>query len=182
MKRSAYLEHPQRLADIMAAIQVMGSHVWDTRPIYDWVKVLGDRPLSVETNKWEDLFEKHPEFFGKELWDRKKREEGVEVYLYYLRWRRAYERTIETVSLKELTSEQIEALKAEKTYNEKKIARKALTPEQVGTLLTAAMELQDRAIGFEARTRWLLTALISLGTAVLGLLGVIVGAMLKAKV
>lgn len=181
MKKSAYLEHEQRLADIMAAIQVMGTHIWDTRPIEDWVKVLGERPLSVETGKWQDLFEKHPEFFGKEIWSRKKREEGIEVYLYYLRWRRAYERTIETESLKELTSDEIERLKADKTYNERKIARKALTPEQVGTLLTAAIGLQDQAFEFEARKRWWLTLVISLGTALLGLLGVVVGAMLKTK-
>jgi hypothetical protein len=163
----------------MAAIQVMGTHLWDTRPIEHWVSVLGRQPISVESGKWEDVFDRHPEFFGKEIWERKRKEEGVEVFVYYLRWRRAGERTVDTLDLKELTSEEIRTLKTSGEYNEKKIARKALTPDQVGILLNAAIELQDRAFGFESRSRWWLPILISTVTALLGLLGVLIGAMLK---
>jgi len=165
----------------MAAIQVLGAHVWDSRPVEHWVGVLGQEPQSVESKQWEDVFDKHPEFFGKELWSRKKEEEGIEVFTYYLRWRRAYERTIDPDSLEEISNEEIATLKTEGKYYERKLSRKTLTPEQIGTLLNAAIELQDRAIGFEARSRWWLPIIIPVITALLGLLGVIVGVMLNAN-
>jgi hypothetical protein len=181
LKKSTYLDHPQRLADIMAAIQVMGTHVWDTRPVEHWVNVLGRWPLSVETKKWDDVFDRHPEFFGKEIWRTKKEKEGIEEFVYYLRWRRAGERTFNPDNLKELNNDEIEALKAGGIYEDKRLTRKPLTPEQIGTLLTAAIDLQDRAISFEARSRWWLPVVISFVTALFGILGVVVGAMLKVK-
>jgi hypothetical protein len=52
----------QRLADVLAAIQVMGSTTWDSRPMKDWQLYLHQRPVSAES--WEKIFEEHPEFFG----------------------------------------------------------------------------------------------------------------------
>jgi hypothetical protein len=179
MRKSRYLEHPERLSDIMAAIQVMGTHIWDSRPIDHWIGVLGQRPVSVDSGRWEDVFDRHPEFFGNDVWKQNVNETQVS---YYLRWRRVGERTIDPLSLKELSNEEIEALKVKGEYDKKKLARKALTPDQIGTLLNAAIELQDRAVGFEARSRWWLPIVISIVTALLGLLGVLVGAMLKTKV
>jgi hypothetical protein len=174
-KQSPYLEHPQRLADILAAIQVMGTHVWDTRPVEHWSIVLGEAPRSVPTHKWEDVFERHPEFFGKEIWKRKLEEEGKEVFTYYLRWRRARERTINPDTLGELTNAEIEELKKNGKYNETRLARKTLTPAQIQTLLRAAIELQVRAIDFTKQSRWWLP----IASGALGFLGAIAGAMLK---
>ncbi len=128
VRSSPYLEHPQRLADIMAAIQVMGTHLWDTRPVEHWKTVLGEKPLSVKPEKWDLLFYRHPEFFGKEIWREKKEKEGIEVLHdnYYLRWSRSLERTVDVESLRELTSDEIAQKKKDGSYNQTKLALKLL--------------------------------------------------------
>src|ERR1043166_5648521 len=162
--KSPYLSS-HRLADVLAAIQVMGSTVWDSRPIEHWKPHLGDVPQSASS--WEEIFTQHPEFFGVREWQGRN--------TYFLRLRRAYERTIDPVSLKEISDQQLEELKRQNKYDETKLARRALTPSQVEALMKTAIELQVRAAALADRTRWW----IPLAAAVLGFLGAIVGSLLK---
>jgi hypothetical protein len=83
MSKSPYLSSPHRLPDILAAIQVMGSHRWDSRDINGWKMNLGDTPLSAAS--WEQLFASHPEFFGS---TRRTTDGSTD---YFLRLRRSYE-------------------------------------------------------------------------------------------
>ena len=162
--QSPYLaEH--RLADILAAIQVMGSHVWDSRPLEHWKPHLGAEPQS--TTSWEVVFAQHPEFFGTQEWEGRQQ--------YFLRLRRAYERTVDPVSLKEISDQQLQELKAHDGYATAKLARRALTPLQVEALMKTAIELQDRASALADRTRWW----IPLAAALLAFLGAVLGSILK---
>jgi hypothetical protein len=164
--KSPYLAHALRLADVLAAIQVMGSHLWDSRPVEDWKLNLGERPQSIAS--WEELFTAHPEFFGS-----RKSNDGR--MLYYLRLRRAYERTIDPTSLDELSAEEIETRKKSGSYESDKLSRRGLTPEQVETLMKTAIELQVRAAALEDRSKWW----IPLAAAVLGFVGAVLGSLLK---
>jgi hypothetical protein len=163
--KSPYLDNEHRLADILAAIQVMGSHLWDSRNTEDWKRHLGEKPQSALS--WEALFAEHPEFFGQADWGGKT--------LHFLRLRRAYERTIDPNSLRELTDSEIEALKDKNEYDKARLARRTLTPEQVEALMNAAIELQVRAGALADRKRWWLPAL----TAGLGFLGALAGSLVK---
>ena len=49
-----------RLADVVAAVQVMGIYPWGSRQVDDWTKKLG-KPLSADF--WTTIFRQHPEFF-----------------------------------------------------------------------------------------------------------------------
>jgi hypothetical protein len=166
MNHSPYLLHQGRLADVIAAIQVLGSHLWDSREIKDWKKNIGEKPLSA--NEWETIFMDHPEFFGKDISD------GRE--LYFLRLRRAYEQTVDTKTQRELPEQELAQYKAHDSYNPDNLARRALTPNQIEALIKAAVELQVRAAAFEDRKRWWWTTLLS---AALSFLGALSGAWLK---
>jgi hypothetical protein len=163
--KSPYLDH-LRLADVLAAIQVTGSHLWDSRPIEDWKLNLGERPQSVAT--WEELFTAHPEFFGSS-----KSKDGQ--MLYYLRLRRAFERTIDTITFVKLSADEIETRKKRGSYETDKISRRSLTPDQIETLLKTAIELQVRAAALEDRSKWWLP----LAAAVVGFAGAVLGSLLK---
>jgi hypothetical protein len=59
--KSPYLKHSSRLADIITAIQVMGSYPQRvSRKLEKWEKRLG-APISAP--KWDDIMKEHPEFF-----------------------------------------------------------------------------------------------------------------------
>jgi len=166
--KSPYLAHPQRLADVLVAIQVMGSSLWDSREIKDWQAQLGDRPQSL--SGWEALFAQHPEFFGSHERD------GGRM-LHWLRLRRAYERTIDPESFSELLPEEIEQLKTSGAFAKARLARRALSPAQVEALMKTAIELQVRAGALEDRSRWWLPLL----AAVVGFLGAVLGSLLKGS-
>lgn len=56
-----YLKPSVRLADILAAIQVLSAYEFAARTIEKWERSLGRQPQSAET--WSDVFTSHPEFF-----------------------------------------------------------------------------------------------------------------------
>ncbi len=163
--KSPYLTHDQRLADILAAIQVMGSHLWDSRPIEHWKQNLGPMPQSAAS--WEELFSQHPEFFGTSEF------EGVTSHS--LRLRRAYERTIDVSSLRELSDTELKELRESDRYFKTKIARRALLPSQIEALMKTAIELQVRAGAMDDRRKWWLP----LAAAVLSFVGALIGSLFK---
>jgi hypothetical protein len=167
-KKSPYLSDPHRLADILAAIQVFGSHRWDSREMKDWQEHLGEKPQSGKS--WELVLAEHPEFFGTYL--------GKQGQMYhYLRLRRAYERTVDPDTLRELTDVDIRDLRDRGQYATAKLARKALAGSQVEALMKTAIELQVRAAALEDRTKWWLP----LAAAALGFAGALLGSLLNPK-
>jgi hypothetical protein len=164
MKRQAfspYLEKPTRLADIVAAIQILGTDRYEKRRLEAWAKYLGDQPTS--DRSWKHLFEKHPEFFGME-------EERA-----FLVWRRAQAR-YDPDTEKEYSFDQIEQLKKQDPTVDDRLFRKPLTESQITTLINAAIAMQVQANAFEERRRWWVPAVLSSAAT---LLAVIVGALLK---
>src|SRR5262245_29655505 len=132
---SPYLKSPKRLADILAAIQVMGAHTWDRQPLKNWLPSLGGRPQSVPQNdgSWEVIFREHPEFFGEELpKDPAKQPSSPDVPApeFFLRWRRAFERTYDPIALRVLEPAEIKELKDAKLYDETKISRRPLESDE----------------------------------------------------
>ena len=164
-KKSRYLIQ-NRLVDVLAAIQVMGSSTWDSRPIRDWKLFLDDKPQSAES--WESLFAEHPEFFGA-------RDHQSGQRHYFLLLRRAYPKTIEPDTGCEISSEQLEKLRVSGEYRNARLARRALTPEQVAALVSTAVELEIRAAALEDRARWW----IPLAAALLAFAGAILGSLVK---
>jgi hypothetical protein len=153
---SPYLKNASRLADVLAAIQVMGSYPWATRDEAKWQEKLG-QPLSAIS--WTEVFGDHPEFF------RINDEGGVT-----LRWRHGYDRSFRPSELRELSFSELEALSAEQR---KDLSRKPLTDGQIETLLKTAIELHTRSVAYAQERRWLTPLLFAL-------LGTIAGVVLQA--
>jgi hypothetical protein len=58
-KESPYIANPNRLADLIAAIQILGTYRFASRHIEKWEKRLGRTPVSA--GNWT-IVTRHPEF------------------------------------------------------------------------------------------------------------------------
>ncbi|MEK7137690.1 MAG: N-carbamoyl-L-amino acid amidohydrolase [Patescibacteria group bacterium] len=155
-RKSPYLNDRDRLADVVAMLQVMGTYKFASREIDKWGESLGRPPLSAES--WRKVFEEHPEFFR------------LRDDLASLVWRRASERVYDTVTGKEITKVEADALSEEAR---KKLSRAPLSPEQVTSLIEVAIKLQTQAISRRQELRWWVPVLV-------GAIGIAIGALLKS--
>lgn len=154
---SPYLANDWRLADVLAAIQVLGTYPRASRKVKEWFEKLG-APLSAQG--WETVFKEHPEFFR------------LSNEYASLRWRHGYDRTYDIVKKEEIDNKELESL-SEEQKNE--LTRKQLSSDQIETLVKTAVELHGRAIAQAQEKRWLIPLLF-------GLVGVIVGVLLQAAI
>ena len=152
---SPYLSSGRRLADVLAAIQIMGSYTFASRKYDSWVEKLGE-PLSAKD--WSVVFTQHPEFFR------------VSDEWVSLRWRHGYDRTYSHEQARDLTHDEIAQLTEDQRG---KMTRKPLTSDQIEALMKTAIELHSREVAYQQERRWLTPLLF-------GLLGVIIGAVLQA--
>jgi hypothetical protein len=155
-KQSPYLTHHSRLADIVAALQVLGTYKFASRKPPEWENSIGRAPTSA--NNWLQVFSEHPEFF-------RIRDEWVSLV-----WRRSSERVFDTRSGQELPKETVDAMTDEER---KKISRAPLSAEQVTALIEVAIKLQTQAITRRAELRWWVPLLI-------GAIGIAIGALIKS--
>jgi hypothetical protein len=155
-KQSPYLAHPFRLADIVAALQVMGTYKFASRKSQDWEKSIGRNPVS--THSWHQVFAEHPEFFCI-------REEWISLI-----WRRSSEKLFDTHLGKELTKEEVDAMSDEER---RKISRAPLTADQVTALIEVAIKFQEQAISRRVELRWWVAPLFAA-------IGLAVGALIKS--
>lgn len=158
MKKSPYLK-TQRLADVIAAIQVMSTYKFYKLDFGGWSM----RITGVESNAdyWKNVFIEHPEFF-------RLNSDQQKVSLV---WRRSYQRNFHVDMQQILTSEQVKNLpEIEKST---RLSRSPLTNGDTATLISTAIDLHSRAIASEQEKRWLVPSLITI-------LAVCLGAILKA--
>ncbi len=152
---SPYLNDSRRLADVLAAIQVLGSNTFASLKAPVWAEKLGD-PAS--QSDWTSVFLDHPEFFR------------VSGDWISLRMRHAGERTYSAALGEDLSKLQIEALSEEDRGN---LTRKPLSSSQIEALMKTAIELHARGIAHQQEHRWLTPLLFAL-------LGTVVGVVLQA--
>jgi hypothetical protein len=157
---SPYLK-PKRLEDVIAALQFLGQYGDYKRSVKDWDAKLATPPRSVDgPASWGTVFDDHPEFF-------RRNEDG----LISLVWRRAIARTREG-------------------------ERPALEPETVAKLVETAIRLHSSAVDAQRDAkraeetrllqevqdrRWRIQLAVSVATAVLAFVGVVLAGWLKAS-
>lgn len=163
---SPYLENKFRLADIIAALQILGSYTWASREWDNWEKKLGT-PRSA--GNWKIIFNEHPEFFRVSLPDKKNKE------WVSLRWRHGYDKNFDIEQGKELSKSEFDLLEKSllKQQLNERLTRKALTAEQIEALINTAIELHERTIAHKEEKRWLIPFLFAF-------VGIIIGAILQA--
>jgi hypothetical protein len=158
--RSPYLNDPNRLGDVIAAIQAMSTYKFYKLSFEAWA----DRISGTEERKdhWRTVFEQHPEFFRLDG----RREKASLV------WRRQYPRRFDVDQERTLPLNEYEQLPDER---KSRVSRVPLTPTDIKALIDTAINLHSRAVEHQRERRWWL----ALASGVGGLVGAVVGALLK---
>jgi hypothetical protein len=163
MSAHPYLK-PNRLQDIIAAIQVMSLYERSSLQSEVWAdRISGEK---AKANYWEGVFSEHPEFFRRSP-DREHR--------YALVWRRALARRFDRRFNRPLTDDELKVLPPE---DMRFISRLPVSESQVQTLINIAITLHAKALENKHDYRWLiaqLTTLLAAGG------GAIVGALLGTR-
>jgi len=158
MSKSPYLKN-QRLADVIAAIQVMSTYKFYKLDFAGWTqKITGTKD---DADYWQLIFEEHPEFFR--LNNNKQKASLV--------WRRSYQRNYHVDKEQVLERDQIKNLPDNERTE--RISRAPLKNSDIATLISTAIDLHTRAIESQKEKRWLLPSLVTI-------LAVCFGAILKA--
>jgi len=155
---SPYIEHPKRLTDVIALLQVMGTYRYANRKIENWEKTMGRSPVSAKT--WSKVIDEHPEFF--------RLKDGLAI----LMWRRSYDRTFDPDTGKTYTTEDLEKFEALPEEDQPSLTRQALSPSQIATLIESAIKIHAAAIAHSQEMRWRVPVLA-------GILGILLGAVLN---
>lgn len=148
-KVSPYISNQNRLADLIAAIQVLGTYRFASRNIEKWENRLGRTPVSA--TDWKTVFSQHPEFFTAQ---------GDNISLV---WRRSRERNYDTFEKALLSREDATVLANEESENkESRLSRPPLDTTEISKLIDIAVSLHEREINHAQERRWWVTAVIAL--------------------
>ena len=154
-KESPYIANQYRLADVLAAIQVMGTYRFSGRTVEAWSELLGKHPRSADT--WLSVFQEHPEFF---------RVEGSAGY-QTLVLRRSQPRVYDTTADSEISRTEFSQLPQNRRSH---ISRKPLLPEQILALADLAVKLHSQALERRRELRWWIIALVTTASSFVGAL------------
>jgi hypothetical protein len=163
--KDPYLK-PGRLADVIAAIQVMSAAKRPERKIEDWANEFSRSRDPKTVSHWSSLFEEHREFF---LTYKLKDEPKAALRLRY-----AF-KTYDAETGKEYTPEEIKGLSREERDL---LTTKPLSGDHIGTLINTAIGLHTRALEQQSARRWWVPLL----AAGFGFAGAIVGTFLSALI
>ncbi|UFS61422.1 hypothetical protein LOH54_07075 [Sulfurimonas sp. HSL-3221] len=153
-----YTKNSGRLADVIAAIQVMGTYKFYKLDFATWSdRISGDKSKG---EYWKHIFEQHPEFFRLDNGRGKAS----------LVWRRNYQKLYDVDKEEKITREDYNALTPDQ---KERISRIPLTNSDISTLVNTAINLHSREIENKKDSRWWISGVI-------GLLGVVLGAIIKA--
>ena len=155
-RQSPYIAHQHRLADLIAAIQVMGTYRYSGRKVQSWARILGEKPKSADS--WLAVFNEHPEFFRAGVGDA-----GFQT----LALRRAQPRVYDTRTREEMTLEQLRAVPRDRRNH---ISRRPLSSEQILSLVDVAVKLHTQAIARRQELRWWAVMLIGVASSFVGAL------------
>ena len=147
-----------RLADVLAALQVMGAGQRPEGEIRKWAKELSYSETSVEIARWEAVFKEHPEFFLVYKLD------GSDTLKAALRWRYT-NKLYDSKSGKEYTQIEKDQLPEKERWL---LTTKPLTSDAIAALMSTAIELHNRAIAEQKERRWLVPPLVAFLGALLG--------------
>jgi hypothetical protein len=152
--KNPYTENDTRLADVIAAIQVMAIYKFNKMNFSGWAKrIEGDDSKGAY---WKKVFEEHPEFFR--LGGGKKKASLV--------WRRNYQKLYDVDKEEKITRGVRDSLTEEQ---KKRISRMPLSNSDISTLINAAINCHSAELDNKQDARWWLAIVLS------GSVGLIVG-------
>ena len=157
MAKSPYFKK-HRLADVVAAIQVMGTHRECKLGIEEWAVRLPPANQGDNTAYWKNVLLEHREFFF------------VEDGRASLLLRKSFPKLYHIKDRKEYSHELFDASTDEqRTF----FTNRPLSSGEVSELVGAALAVHESTINMAKEIRWLIIPLI-------GILGVVIGGALKS--
>ena len=151
---SPYLNDPNRLSDVLAAIQATATYKYYKLDLKGWSdRINGDEK---HADHWRRVFEEHPEFFR---FDSKR--ERVSLI-----WRRQHQKRYDIDQQCVISHADYLALGT----NTDRISRTPLEADEISILIQAATSLYSSALEQKREKRWWVPAM-------LGLVGVILGSI-----
>ena len=157
--KSPYTEYTNRLSDVIAAIQAMGTYKFYKLDFSSWSdRICGDE---TQGDYWKKIFDEHPEFFRLDSTKTKAS----------LVWRRQYSKRYDVDSERVISKQEFESLSSEAKL---RISRTPLSPTDISALVNVAINIHARALEHKKESRWLTIALLS---GLFSLLGALVGSL-----
>lgn len=158
---SPYLIDASRLGDVIAAIQVMAVYKFYKLDFASWAdRISADKG---QADKWRKVFEQHPEFFRLDSMKEKAS----------LVWRRQFPKRYDVDRECTISADQYKALNQDQLL---RVSRIPLSSDDIKALIDTAVNLHSRALEHRKDRRWW----VALASAVGGLLGSLIGTMLKS--
>jgi hypothetical protein len=157
---SPYLRDPNRLGDVIAAIQAMATYKFYKLPFSGWADRISADESQAE--KWKSLLIEHPEFFR--LDSAKEKASLV--------WRRQFPKRYDVDKERVLTNQEYNVLSNEEKL---RVSRVPLTSADIKALVDTAVNLHSRALDHQKDRRWW----VALASAAGGLVGSVLGAVLR---
>ena len=133
---SPYLK-PNRLADILAAIQVLSTYKFYKRSFKKWADKIEN--TEQRASHWQNVFEEHPELFR--VGDHSKSADGKGASLV---WRRSFRRRYHVDLDREISEKEYEVMSEKE--KEERLSRKPLKNDHILALINTAIELHTRAL------------------------------------
>lgn len=158
--KSPYLSSSDRLGDVIAAIQAMGTYKFYKLSFELWAYRIGSGEK--DARHWERLFKEHPEFFRI----------GTDGGTASLIIRRQHPKLTNVDTGTAISIDEYQCLDHKR---KKRISRAALSPNEIATLINTAIQIHARALERERDARWWLPIF----TAGAGFVGAILGALLR---
>jgi hypothetical protein len=164
IEESPYLKHSSRLADIITAIQVMGSYQRRaSRRIEKWEERLGS-PVSADS--WNEIIKGHPEFFRTR--EEKDEEDKIKKTLVSLNWRWSFDKNYAPKLNKSLNENEIKKNEAKPKDDRTPITKRPLETSQIDTLINTAIKLHESAHLHKSQKRWWIPVVVPALTAIIG--------------
>jgi len=164
--RSPYLHDPNRLGDVIAAIQAMATYKFYKLEFAGWAeRIVGD---ANQADHWRQVFQEHPEFFRLDT-------ERVRASLV---WRRQHRKRFNVDSETMLTDEEYSALSPQRKT---RVSRAPLGASEVSTLIKTATDLHSRALEQKKESRWWLPIIAAAASLFGSVTGALIGALLKVQ-
>lgn len=157
---SPYLADPNRLGDVIAAIQAMATYKFYKLDFAGWAdRISADQ---TQADKWKNVFLEHPEFF---------RLDSARLRASLV-WRRQFPKRFDVDEQRVLSNEEYEQRIHANPQSYARISRVPLSATDIKMLVDTAVNLHSRALEHQKDKRWWLV----LASAAGGLLGSIIGA------
>ncbi|WP_411816002.1 N-carbamoyl-L-amino acid amidohydrolase [Hyphococcus sp. DH-69] len=160
--KSPYVDNEKRLADVIAAIQTLGTYRFYKMDFKGWAdRISGDEAMS---DHWETVFKEHPEFFRL---DATRKQVSLVI-------RRQHNKLFNVDSHEEITKSEFLSLTDEQ---KSRISRSPLSPDEISTLINTAVLLHARAIEHKRNLRWWIPILTAGIAGLSATIGAFIGSM-----